>query len=65
MATDDEQRDFGVDCMRERGRILTGLGAHYCHDWDGLTMDETCIEWNTCTCFPHPPTSGPGTGPAS
>lgn len=43
-----QARRFDVDCMKERGRILTGRFAHYCIDWDGLTVDETCIEANSC-----------------
>jgi hypothetical protein len=45
--------DFDRDCLKERGRILTGRGAHYCHDWDGLTVDETTREWSCCSCFPR------------
>lgn len=37
-------------CLKERGRVLTGTYAHFCIDWDGLTMDETCDgEW-PCIC---------------
>ena len=42
--------DFEEDCLAERGRVLTGLWAHYCGDWDGMTMDETCPEFDTCSC---------------
>jgi len=39
-------------CMKDRGRILTGLYSHFCQDWDGLVMDETCDgEW-PCPCKP-------------
>lgn len=39
------------DCLRERGRILTGYLKHWCPDWDYLTMDETCaMEW-PCACW--------------
>lgn len=37
-------------CLKERGRILLGRFGHFCNDWDGLTMDENCDEWATCTC---------------
>jgi hypothetical protein len=47
-----ELTEFEVVCLQERGRILRGRYAHYCDDWDGLTVDETCDEWDTCTCFP-------------
>lgn len=43
---------FEQDCMHWRGRLLTGKEAHYCHDWDGLPMDETCEEYSSCGCGP-------------
>lgn len=42
--------DFERDSLRERGRILDGLFAHYCNDWDGMTVDETCAEISSCNC---------------
>jgi len=24
---------------------------HFCHDWDGLEIDETCPEFACCTCY--------------
>ena len=44
--------DFERDCISERGRILTGKCKHYCPDWDGMTVDETCTEFDGCTCYP-------------
>jgi hypothetical protein len=38
------------DCMRWRGKVLTGKFAHWCDDWDGLPIDETSLEW-PCACF--------------
>lgn len=38
-----------VDCIRYRGRVLVGEHAHYCNDWDGLVIDESCFEW-PCGC---------------
>lgn len=32
------------DCATWHGRVLTGRLAHWCSDWDGLPMDETCQE---------------------
>ena len=43
--------DFAADCLKERGRPLTGEFAHYCYDWDGLTVDETTDEFASCGCF--------------
>jgi hypothetical protein len=47
------------DCFRWRGQLLTGVLAHWCWDWDGLPVDETCIEATLCcTCFEVQPLSG-------
>lgn len=45
-------RDWHADCLRWRGKVLTGAKAHWCHEWDGLPVDETTEEWQGCTCFP-------------
>lgn len=45
--TSDEWKEM---CMEERGKILTGAMSHWCHDWDGLTVDETTIEYEMCDC---------------
>jgi hypothetical protein len=29
---------------------LQGTFKHYCHDFDGLAIDETCYEFRCCTC---------------
>lgn len=29
---------------------LRGRFRHYCHEWDGLAIDETCSEFGYCTC---------------
>ncbi len=34
--------------IRKRGR-LPGKYAHFCIDWDDLTIDEDCPEW-PCIC---------------
>jgi hypothetical protein len=40
------------DCIREWGRVLDGEFAHWCYDWDGLPIDETCgNEFAFCSCF--------------
>lgn len=41
--------DWEEDCMLWRGVVLTGEHAHWCYDWDGLPVDETCREW-PCQC---------------
>ena len=43
--------DWTEDCLRERHRRLTGKFCHWCPDWDGLTIDETCPGW-PCACAP-------------
>lgn len=43
--------DWKEDCMHFHGRVLTGKDGHWCHDWDGLPIDETCVnEYACCTC---------------
>jgi hypothetical protein len=27
--------------------------SHACSDWDFMVIDETCPEWESCTCFPN------------
>jgi len=39
------------DCARWRGVLLVGEKRHWCNDWDGLPIDETCREF-PCACFP-------------
>ena len=43
--------DWQDDCLRWRGRLLTGTYAHYCYDWDMLPVDESTPEYQGCTCF--------------
>lgn len=43
--------DWNEDCLRWRGSVLTGKYAHWCMDWDGLPVDETTSEWDSCTCY--------------
>ena len=43
--------NWDYDSYKFHGRILTGQYAHYCYDWDGLPLDETCREFETCSCF--------------
>jgi hypothetical protein len=31
--------------------MLVGKYKHYCHEWDGLEIDETCPEFSGCSCF--------------
>lgn len=44
-------QDWIDDCMKFRGRVLTGNKAHWCYEWDGLPVDDTCVEFECCTCY--------------
>lgn len=37
------------DCIKWRGKVLTGKHCHWCPDWDFLPIDETTPEW-PCAC---------------
>jgi len=44
--------EWVADCLKWRGVVLTGSKAHWCNDWDGLPIDETCAEeFDRCTCY--------------
>ena len=43
--------DFAEECFHWRGRMLTGVKAHFCYDWDGLPVDETTEEIACCHCL--------------
>jgi hypothetical protein len=40
------KRDFEQECFDK----LTGQHKHYCHDWDGMAIDETMPEFDACLC---------------
>lgn len=42
--------DWEADCVKWMGRVLTGKRAHWCPEWDGLPIDETCGEIEACRC---------------
>lgn len=44
-------KEWVQECLRWRGVILRGFAAHYCHEWDGLPVDETTSEFECCTCI--------------
>ena len=43
--------EFEKECIRWYGEKLTGNYAHYCPDWDYLPIDDTCVEFQSCTCY--------------
>lgn len=53
MADISEALEWQSDCLKWRGRLLRGEKSHWCYDWDGLPVDETCREW-PCGCFDSP-----------
>jgi len=44
-------KDWHEDCLRWYNHILIGKLAHWCWDWDGLPIDEHCIELESCSCY--------------
>lgn len=42
--------DWEKDCLKWRGRVLTGKFKHWCYEWDELPVDETTPEW-PCNCY--------------
>lgn len=45
----DTWAQWEQDCHKWRGMVLHGRYTHWCANWDGLPMDETCPEW-PCRC---------------
>lgn len=43
------QAAWDADCRHWHGRVLTGRYKHWCAEWDGLPIDDTCPEW-PCGC---------------
>ena len=56
-----QERNWCADCMKWRGRVLTGKFRHWCFEWDGLPVDETTPEWE-CGCFHEPLAAVPADG---
>jgi len=42
--------DWEADCKRYAPKVLTGKMGHWCPDWDYMPIDETCPEFECCTC---------------
>lgn len=40
------------ECHKYRNRLLVGEYRHWCWEWGGVPIDETCKEW-PCGCFPE------------
>ena len=40
------------DWIKDRYEKLQGIFKHYCHsEFDGLPIDEHCLEFRYCSCF--------------
>jgi len=50
-AAEIDWTEFNEDCIKCFGKILTGSRRHFCNDWDGLPIDDTCPEADCCMCF--------------
>jgi len=48
---DKVRNDWEEDCMHFWGKVLVGEKKHWCHEFDGLPIDETCTEFEFCLCF--------------
>lgn len=46
-----EISEFDQDSLAFHGTTLKGKYKHYCNEFDGLPIDETCIEFAYCLCF--------------
>jgi hypothetical protein len=44
------KRQWEEDCLKYHGRVLTGKCQHWCMDTDDLPVDDTCAEFESCTC---------------
>ena len=43
--------DFERESLKWRGVVLAGKYRHWCAEWDDLPTDETCPEFEVCSCF--------------
>lgn len=48
---DTNSDKWAKDCEKWLGRVLTGVGSHWCSEWDFLPVDETTPEFDACLCF--------------
>ena len=48
---EQEINTFDQDSESFHGRVLSGKYKHYCNEFDGLPIDEPCIEFAYCLCF--------------
>lgn len=48
-----------VDRENEAFKSLRGVKKHFCPDWDYMAIDETCPEFECCSCRLDPPPPPP------
>lgn len=44
-------QDWIEDSTHWYGYVLEGEFAHWCNEFDGLPIDETCFEFMVCGCY--------------
>lgn len=47
----ESKESWEADCLYWWGRVLDGEDCHWCRDWDDLPIDNTCEEYQNCTCI--------------
>ncbi len=50
MSDEDFVRVWIKECFFWHNRLLEGEKQHYCPEWDFMPIDETCDEFQICTC---------------
>jgi|SRR6185437_6398880 len=45
-----QSEQWKIECLKYFGRVLTGELAHWCDSWDGMPIDETVDEIQSCNC---------------
>ena len=40
-----------IEIIQRLRKIHKPKYRHFCMEWDGLEIDEFCVEFNACTCF--------------
>lgn len=53
MIPKQKMKQWKKDCLHWRHEVLTGIYSHWCLDWDGLPVDETCEQFISCGCIPE------------
>lgn len=47
----EEENNEMEDIEEQVFNTLQGKYKHYCWDWDGMAIDETCPEFEYCLCY--------------